>query len=63
MEPISLPPKRGTAPNFWPMSVVAMRLPISATAEHLFEICKQTDMLITILCTPAGSKVMTRMSV
>ena len=28
-------PKRGTAPNFWPMSVVAKRSPISATAEHL----------------------------
>jgi len=29
------PPKRDTAPNFGPMSVVAKRSPISATAEHL----------------------------
>ena len=29
------PPKRGTAPSFWPMSIVAKQLPISATAEHL----------------------------
>jgi len=29
------PPKRGTAPNFRPMSIVAKRSPISATAEHL----------------------------
>jgi len=31
-------PKRGTAPapNFRPMSIVAKRSPISATAEHLF---------------------------
>jgi len=29
------PPKGGTAPNFRLMSVVAKRLPISATAEHL----------------------------
>jgi len=28
-------PKRGTAPNFRPMSVVAKRSSISATAEHL----------------------------
>ena len=28
-------PKRGTAPNFRPMSIVAKRSPISATAEHL----------------------------
>jgi len=27
--------KRGTAPNFRPMSIVAKRSPISATAEHL----------------------------
>jgi len=25
----------GTAPNFWPMSVLAKQLPISVTAEHL----------------------------
>jgi len=29
------PPKRGTAPNFRPMSIVVKRSPISATAEHL----------------------------
>ena len=29
------PPKRGTAPNFRPMSIVTKRSPISATAEHL----------------------------
>jgi len=29
------PLKRGTTPNFWPMSIVAERSPISATAEHL----------------------------
>ena len=31
------PPERVTAaPSFWPMSVVAKQLLISATAEHLF---------------------------
>jgi len=30
------PQKRGTAPNFRPMSIVAKRSPISATAELLF---------------------------
>jgi len=30
-----IPPKRGTAPNFRPMSIVAKRKPNSATAEHL----------------------------
>ena len=29
------PPKKGTAPNFRLMSIVAKRSPISATAEHL----------------------------
>jgi len=29
------PPKQGTYPNFRPMSIVAKRSPISATAEHL----------------------------
>ena len=29
------PPKRGTAPNFRPMSVVAKRLPILATADRV----------------------------
>jgi len=28
-------PIKGTAPNFRPMSIVAKRSPISATAEHL----------------------------
>ena len=28
-------PKKGHAPNFRPMSIVAKRSPISATAEHL----------------------------
>ena len=32
----SSPEKGGTAPNFWPMSIVAKRSPISATAELLF---------------------------
>jgi len=27
-------PKGTERPNFWPMSIVAKRLPISATAEH-----------------------------
>jgi len=31
-------PKRGTAPHFRPMSIVAKRSPISATAEHLSEV-------------------------
>jgi len=30
--------KRDTAPDFWPMSSVAKRLPISATAELLFSL-------------------------
>jgi len=34
----ALPPKRGTAPNFRPISIVAKRSPISATAEHLFTV-------------------------
>jgi len=29
-------PQKGTAPNFRPMSIVAKRSPISATAEHLY---------------------------
>jgi len=33
------PLKRGTAPNFLPMSIVAKRSPISSTVEHLFVIC------------------------
>ena len=33
VDPAPLP--RGRAPNFWPMSIVAKRSPISATAEHL----------------------------
>ena len=35
-DPAPPPKKRGTAPNFWPMSVVTKWLPNSATAEHLF---------------------------
>jgi len=31
-------PKKGTAPNFRPMSIVAKWSPISATAEHLLPI-------------------------
>jgi len=37
-----LTPQTGTAPNFWPMSIVAKRSPISATAEHLTVSAKQT---------------------
>jgi len=33
---LPLPQKGDTAPNFRPMSIVAKRSPISATAEHLF---------------------------
>jgi len=29
------PPKGAQSPSFWPMSIVAKRWPISATAEHL----------------------------
>jgi len=29
-------PERGRAPSFWPMSIVAKRAPISATAELLY---------------------------
>jgi len=32
-----LPLPRGHSPNFWPMSIVAKRLPISTTAEHLLD--------------------------
>ena len=32
----SPPMERGTAaPSFWPLSIVAKRSPVSATAEHL----------------------------
>ena len=31
------PPKKGTAPGFWPMSIVAKQSPMSATAEHLLK--------------------------
>jgi len=34
------PPKRGAAPNFRPMSIVAKRSPISATAQHLFTLAQ-----------------------
>jgi len=33
------PPKRGTSRNFRPISIVAKRSPISATAEHLLSYC------------------------
>jgi len=33
-------PKRGTAPNFRPMSLVAKRSPISATAELVILLCQ-----------------------
>ena len=33
-DPVPPSQKRGTAPNFRPMSIVAKRSPISATAEH-----------------------------
>jgi len=38
-----LPPqqKKGTAPNFRPVSVVAKRSPIPATAEHLLHSSRQ----------------------
>jgi len=42
--------KGGKAPNFWPMSVVTKRLPISATAEYLF---KQKRWLILCLNSSA----------
>jgi len=32
------PSKRGTAPNFRPLSIVAKRSPVSATAEHLLKL-------------------------
>jgi len=35
-----LPRKRGTAPNFRPMSIVAKWSPISATAEHLSKLAE-----------------------
>ena len=31
------PLPRGHSPNFWAMSIVAKRSPISATAEHLLD--------------------------
>jgi len=34
----------GAAPNFWPMSIVAKRLPISAAAELLLELRKHSDL-------------------
>jgi len=34
----ALPLKKGHGPNFRPMSIVAKRLPISATAEHSFNV-------------------------
>jgi len=37
---IQLRPQTGTAPNFWPISIVAKRSPVSATVEHLFDLAK-----------------------
>jgi len=34
-DPPALPKKGARASNFWPMSTVAKRSPISATAQHL----------------------------
>jgi len=34
-------PKKGHSPQFWPMSVVAKRSPISATAKHLLHSTRQ----------------------
>jgi len=42
--------KRGTAPNFRPMSIVAKWSPISATAEHLF-----LNATITVIIRPYWS--------
>jgi len=40
----ALPLKRGTSPTFGPISIVAKRLPISSTVEHLLrfgcKVCK-----------------------
>jgi len=43
--PSSLPPqKKGTAPSFWTMSIVANWSPISATAEHLLlQLCSSSQ--------------------
>jgi len=54
--------KRGTVPPiFRPISIVAKRSPISATAEHLFETCERTDRhtdtLIAMPRTPSGGEV------
>jgi len=31
-------PKTGTAPNFWPVSIMAKQWPVSATAELLLRV-------------------------
>jgi len=38
MDPAPPPQKADTAPNFSPMSIVAKRSPISATAQHLYSV-------------------------
>jgi len=43
----SSPRKKDTAPNFRPMSIVAKRSPISATAEHLFTFCFVFPIFVT----------------
>jgi len=47
--PSSPLPKRGTAPNFRPMSIVAKRSPTSTTAEHVLQICLVTVEIISIV--------------
>jgi len=44
---IQLPAKRGTAPSFRPVSIVAKRSPISGTAEQLFSIYYIAIVIIT----------------
>ena len=46
-------PKRGTAPIFRPMSTVAKRSPISATAEPLF-LNSASDFVFSFVCFAAS---------
>jgi len=51
--PSSPPQRKGHTPNFWPVSIVAKRSPISATAEllFLFPLSLQTAIVnVTINC-------------
>jgi len=43
------PPPRGNPPNFRPMSVVDKRLPISAIAEHLYQLVSSHNVSHTII--------------